>query len=116
MKKFFRETNGEVYVTEATCQIYTISIKEDVPLVFTGGFANKLRSLHYASKLPKNDARGNTFFKRFVDEYGTFYVNKVSMGAKFWVEYRFSQKTTSQAEVTNRMKCVSSSITKGKDI
>ena len=116
MKKFFRETNGEVYVTEATCQIYTISIKGDVPLVFTGSFANKLRSLHYASKLPKNDPRGNTVFKRFVDEYGTFYVNKVSMGAKFWVEYRFSQKTTSGAEVTKRMKCVSSSITKGKDI
>ena len=117
MKKFFKDTNGEVYVTEATCQVYTMSVKEDFPLTFTGAFTNKLKSLHYASKLPKkNDPTGNTIFKRFVEEYGSFYVSQVSMGAKFWIESRFSQKTESQSEVNSRMKCVSDSITQGKDI
>ena len=117
MKKFFKDTNGEVYVTEATCQVYTMGVKEDFPLTFTAAFTNKLKSLHYASKLPKkNDPTGNTIFKRFVEEYGTFYISRVSMGAKFWIESRFSQKKKSQLEVNSRMKCVSDSISQGKDI
>ena len=116
MKNFFKDTNGEVYVTEATCQVYTMSVKEDVPLTFTGAFTNKLKSLHYASKLPKNDAKGNSIFKRFVEEYGTFYISRVSMGAKFWIESRFSEKKQSQSEVNSRMKCVSDYISNGKDI
>ena len=116
MRKFFNDTNGEVYVTVATCQVYTMSIKEDFPLVFTGSFKNKLKSLHYASKLPKNDVTGNTIFKRFVEEYGSFYVSQVSMGAKLWIESRFSQKTQSNSDITSRMKCVSDSVSNGKDI
>ena len=116
MKKFFKETNGEVYVTEATCQVYTMSIYEDVPLVFKSAFTNKLRSLHRASQLPKNDPRGNTIFKRFVEEYGSFFVSHVKMGAKFWIESRFSDKKKSQSEVNSRMKCVSDYISNGKDI
>ena len=116
MKNFFEETNGEVYVTEGICQLYTMSVKDTTPLVFTEAFENTLKGLDFSSKLPENDPVSNTIFKRFVDEYGTFYVSEVSMGARFWIESRFESKASSNEEITNRMECVSKSINKGKDM
>jgi hypothetical protein len=109
MKKFFQETNGEVYISEASCQTYTMKVRPSVHLNFTKGFENQLRFLHYASKLPIGNRTANTLFKKFVEHYGTFYVSSVSMGAKLWIESRFTDQALSRTNIANRMKCVRSS-------
>ena len=115
MQKFFQETNGEVYISEAKCQIYTMKVRPSVPLKFTKGFENQLRFLHYASKLPNNDPNANTLFKKFVEHYGTFYVSSVSMGAKLWIESRFTNQAISKEDFSNRIKCVRSSFSKDSE-
>jgi len=55
--KFFEETNGEIYITEATCKTYNMEIDSYVPIAFNDGFTSALRSLEFASSQPKDANR-----------------------------------------------------------
>jgi hypothetical protein len=109
LEKFFRDTNGEIYITEATCQLYTMKIN-DVKSTFQEGFKAGLRTLHYASTLPTDNETGNKLFSRFVQNYGTHYIVEVSMGAKLWIETRFTSQAKSKSEISNRMNCIHKSL------
>jgi len=110
--KFFSETNGEIYITEATCQMYTMEIDAFSKLEFNPGFINALRSLQHASRDP-NSRLSNRIFKTFVKNFGTFYVDKVAMGAKFWIETRFASQSSSQSTSQARMECIHDSFKNG---
>jgi len=112
LRKFFSETNGEIYITEATCQMYTMEIDAFSKLEFNPGFINALRGLQFASKNP-NSRISNRIFKDFVKNFGTFYVDKVAMGAKFWIETRFASQSSSQSTSQARMECIHDSFKNG---
>ena len=51
IETFFELTNGEIYVSELICSVYTMRINEFAKLEFTDAFKNALRSLHHAANL-----------------------------------------------------------------
>ena len=61
--KFFEETNGEIYITEATCKTYNMEIDSYVPIAFNDGFTSALRSLEFASSQPKDSKLANRLFR-----------------------------------------------------
>ena len=61
--KFFKETNGEIYITEATCRTYTMEIDSYVPIAFNDGFTSALRSLEFAASQPKDSKLANRLFR-----------------------------------------------------
>ena len=81
-------------------------------LEFNPGFINALRSLQYASTDP-NSQLSNRIFKDFVKNFGTFYIDKVAMGAKFWIETRFASQSSSQSTSQARMECIHDSFKNG---
>ena len=108
--KFFSETNGEIYVSEATCITYTMEIGSYTPLDFTDDFKSLLRGIHLAASSPSESAFQKRVFKSFVEDFGTFYLSKVDMGAKISIETRFSSRATSNAKVQKRMRCIVKSL------
>ena len=46
------------------------------------------------------------YFSIFIAEYGTSYVEEVSMGAKMVVETRFNKRANGVDETTQRMSCI----------
>ena len=81
-------------------------------LEFHPGFINALRGLQFASKNP-NSRISNRIFKDFVKNFGTFYIDKVAMGAKFWIETRFASQSSSQSTSQARMECIHDSFKNG---
>ena len=105
LRKFFSDTGGEIYITEATCQMYTMEISSFSKLEFTSDFINALRALQFASKDP-NSQISNIIFKNFLKDFGSFYVDEVSMGAKFWIETRFASNSNGGSTSRGRMECI----------
>ena len=46
-------------------------------------------------------------------DYGTFFISNVEMGAKLWIESRYSSKSESRTDIAKRMGCIQSSLSKG---
>lgn len=111
--KFFKETNGEIYVTEAECETYIMEINPYVPLAFTDGFTSALRSLEFAASQPKNSKVSDKIFFSFVENYGTHFISEVTMGAKLWIETRYSSKSNSRESIAKRMECIQKSLQEG---
>ena len=103
MKEFFSETQGEVYVSDVKCQLYTMALTSFVKFEFTPNFINALRSLQYGAIY---EEQANDIFKNFVKEFGTFYIKQVSMGAKLFIETRFASSSKSASEATDRVNCI----------
>ena len=61
--KFFEETNGEIYITEAECTAYNMEIDLYLPIAFNDGFKSALRSLEFASSQPKDSKLANRLFR-----------------------------------------------------
>jgi len=113
MKDFFSETQGEVYVSEVSCQLYTMELTNFLKFEFTPNFINGLRSLQFAAK---HAEYANDIFTNFVNEFGTFYLKDVSMGAKLFIETRFASSSKSAAEATKRINCIHNSYAKSTDV
>jgi len=112
LRKFFSDTQGEIYITEATCQMYTMEIDAFSKLAFHPGFVNALRGLQFASTNP-NSQLSNKIFKNFLKSFGSFYVDQVTMGAKFWIETRFASYSSGESTSQARMECIHNSFRKG---
>ena len=63
LEKFFKETNGEIYITSATCQLYTMKLN-DVAFEFQDGFKTALRNLHFASARSTDETTAKNLFAR----------------------------------------------------
>ena len=61
-RTFFSESMGEIYMSEMTCQLYTMKVNEFAKVEFQDGFVNGLRSLHYASSLPDDSPEADAIF------------------------------------------------------
>ena len=107
--KFFSETKGEIYLSEATCITYTMDISRKVPLDFTEDFKSILKGMQVAASNPENTELRSNVFRRFVHDFGTHYLSKIDMGAKISIETRFSSRAESTAEVARRMNCIAKS-------
>ena len=81
-------------------------------LAFHPGFVNALRGLQFASTNP-NSQVSNTIFKNFLKSFGSFYVDKVTMGAKFWIETRFASQSSGESTSQARMECIHDSFKNG---
>ena len=92
--------------------MYNMTIASFSKLEFTPDFINGLRGLQFASKDP-NSQISNRIFKYFLKDFGSFYVDEVSMGAKFWIETRFASKSNAESTSQGRMECIHDSFRKG---
>ena len=81
-------------------------------LEFNPGFINALRSLQYASTDP-NSQLSNRIFKTFIKNFGSFYIDEVAMGAKFWIETRFASQSSGESTSQARMECIHDSFKNG---
>ena len=63
IKNLFEESKGEIYLSQITCQTYTMKINEFSKVEFTDGFISALRSLHYGSSLPDDNIEADSIFR-----------------------------------------------------
>ena len=62
-RKFFEDTEGEIYISKAKCDLYKIDISKNAKPTFTEGFLNSLRLLQKnASDAKKEDGKIKVFF------------------------------------------------------
>ena len=106
MKSFFTETEGEVYVGEVSCQLYTMELTNFLKFKFTEPFINGLRSLQYAATATTKKEIADAIFRDFVNDFGIFYIKHVSMGSKLLIETRFASSSNSASEATKRFNCI----------
>ena len=104
-KKFFSESNGEIYMNKAECVIYEVRISETLKPTFTDNFISALKKLETAAKTPESPSSKliiNDFFTR---EFGTHYMSDVFMGASLTTENRFVGSTSNSKLRNQRKKC-----------
>ena len=63
IKNLFEKSKGEIYLSQITCQTYTMKINAFSKVEFTDGFISALRSLHYGSSLPEDNLEADTIFR-----------------------------------------------------
>ena len=63
IKNLFEESKGEIYLSQITCQTFTMKINEFSKVAFTDGFISALRSLHYGSSLPDDNLEADSIFR-----------------------------------------------------
>ena len=105
-KEYFENHNGDVFINKAKCLVLRVSINKYAKAEFTESFKGALRQLQIAAKNP-HDVRSKEERKRFIQEYGTHFLDKCFMGASLTTVTRMSKKSKSKANQDRRIKCVS---------
>ena len=78
-EKYFENNNGEVYLNQAKCLVYRVSINKFAKAVFTEPFINALKQLQKAAKNPNRES-SKRVRKDFIREYGTHFLTSASWG------------------------------------
>ena len=112
-EKYFENNNGEVYLNQAKCLVYRVSINKFAKAVFTEPFINALKQLQKAAKNPNRES-SKRVRKDFIREYGTHFFDKCFLGASITTITRMSHKSKSQEEQNERKNCVSDAFTNSK--
>jgi len=105
IKDFFRETQGEIVQMTAECITHTVAISSFAKPEFTEAFTEAIRSLHTAAKDP-DSSRSNDTFRKFINDYGTHYMQHVELGSKLVFQKLFSESSRSVDEGYNRKECI----------
>jgi len=104
----FRNNAGEIYLNELRCQVYTVSINDFVEPQFTTNFENGIKMLYEAYQGKDSDtAESNEKVTRFLQEFGTHYMQTTFLGASLSIESRWSSKAKKSSERQARQHCLS---------
>ena len=97
---FFSKRNGVLTINDATCAVYAMQISRRNPPPFQQPFKNAVIALSKAHL----DKRKEEFHK-FIEEFGTHYVQKATVGARLSIVRRYSRDTFKQATDEEIEKC-----------
>ena len=78
--------NNHLFVkTENTCNVFEIKLNQNVPPKFTDGFLAAVKRLQ--------NVKNERAYLDFVNDFGTHYITKTHMGARYAVETEFDNTT-----------------------
>ena len=97
---FFSERRGVLTINDATCAVYAMQISRRNPPPFQQPFKNAVTAL---SKAPTEKRQEE--FRKFIQEFGTHYVQKATVGARLSIVRRYSRERFRQATEDTIEKC-----------
>jgi len=103
-KKFFEETNGEVYMENSLCNTFEVLISRTRRPKFTKRFIDGLLLLNNAIK-QNSESKKQDAYNEFVSDFGTHFSRHTIFGAKLTYERRFHSRSVSSAEEEDRKAC-----------
>jgi len=109
---FFKETKGEIYINEARCEVYKISVDAFHEPKFTPGFVSAMRALHKSAANPTS-RRSKRTLKKFIANFGTHFMSEAWLGATLITETRIAESSTSAAQRQERRNCINRAFSVG---
>ena len=108
IKSFYGRNHSEVYSTTAQCLLDQYEVKELATKVFAKEFRQSLELLSntFLDNAIQTEQK-YVVFKKFITDYGFFYINKVVLGAQLKYESIYSNKASSEHSATKRGRCES---------
>merc|ERR1712115_340175 len=128
-EEFFQEFSGSISHTEASCVKYTASLNDNSPPAFSSDFKDIIREMDtlteelwdsnietkklingklISRKNEKNEKKFDALFSKFIENFGTHYIQKAVMGGM----QRISNKIKSLKEDTGNKEQVENCLTK----
>ena len=98
---FFSERRGVLTINDATCAVYAMQISRRNPPPFQQPFKNAVNALVRA----EDDDAKREEFHNFIEEFGTHYVQKATVGARLSIVRRYSRERFRQATEDTIEKC-----------
>ena len=111
-KSFFSETQGEIHMNEAKCEIHRVAVDNFEKPVFTSSFITAMRALQQAATTPTSK-RSKRILKRFINGYGTHFMAETWLGATMITETKFASPSLTAAGRRKRQRCVTEAFSKG---
>ena len=105
-REYFENHHGEMFINKAKCLVFRVSINKYAKAEFTKSFISALTHLQIAAKRP-HDEKSKEERIRFIQEYGTHFLDKCFMGASITTITKMSKRSKSKANQDRRKECVS---------
>ena len=102
MEQHYKKHQGSVSHGEASCNIYSITLYPDNPNVkLTENFQNRLKEIDLAEE----DFEKNQAMRSFIQEFGTHFGKKTTMGVGLKFENRWTSEETKRNSEAKLHKC-----------
>jgi hypothetical protein len=102
LQRFFKKENGSVTKGKARCSVYDVVIDIEHPsLVLHSSFAEAIKKIDRAS----SEAEAKESMKNLIDNFGTHYSKKTTMGVGVEFETRFTEKDNLANDVKTKDSC-----------
>ena len=92
-EEFFTKRQGVLTVNDATCALYAMQISRRYPPPFQQSFKNAVLALGAAV----DDTERKEEFHKFIEEFGTHFLQKATIGARLSIVRRYSRGTFKRA-------------------